>query len=254
LLALLECTRGIVSGSAVLRMVTNLDFKPGDLDIYVPDSQEETAINLCTERLGFQLTMSMDPLYDTNTSLGTVHWLAKGTFKLNVMVVKGENAALAIFQFHSTIVMNFLTANGLYCAYPTLTLSNLAIPNRPIMRREGGFSQRCRDCFEKYRGRGVTYQTDARDFPGHAFHTCFVDSECPMTLRSTRDGRGAYRELFPPSQLEVELQNEHRYLTVWMLGGPHCMHGEDFQEEFSASIKLREATVSNPIPGIQRPF
>ncbi|KAJ7024541.1 hypothetical protein C8F04DRAFT_918072, partial [Mycena alexandri] len=176
------------SGSAVLRMITNLDFNPGDLDIYVPDSQEETAIKLCVDRLGFKMSKSRDPLYENNIILGTIHWLKKGPYNLNIMVVKGENAAIAIFQFHSTIVMNFLSANGLYCAYPTLTLSNLAIPNRPIMRRELGAVQRCRDCFEKYRGRGVIYETDARAFPGHGNHICFVDAECPMTIRSTKDG------------------------------------------------------------------
>ncbi|KAJ7033021.1 hypothetical protein C8F04DRAFT_1184493 [Mycena alexandri] len=138
--------------------------------------------------------------------------------------------------------MNFLSANGLYCAYPTLTLSNLAIPNRPIMRRELGAVQGCRDCFEKYRGRGVIYETDARAFPGHGNHICFVDAECPMTIRSTKDGRGMYKELFPPSPLELELQGEYRYLTVWVLEGPACSN-EYFHAEFSASIKVEDTTI-----------
>ncbi|KAJ7654015.1 hypothetical protein DFH06DRAFT_905008, partial [Mycena polygramma] len=177
----------IISGSAALLMISDLAFAPGDLDIYIPESQEDTAIQLCLKDFGFRITQSKKSSYGNNTEIRTIHWLKKKKKKLNVMVVKGENAALAIFQFHSTIVMNFLSADGIYCAYPSLTLSNLAIANIPIMIRESGMSERCRDCFEKYRLRGVAFDHDARNFQGHASHVCCSDAECPSTVRTSRD-------------------------------------------------------------------
>ncbi|KAJ7752952.1 hypothetical protein B0H16DRAFT_1317139, partial [Mycena metata] len=115
---------GVVSGSTILLIITNLEFTPGDIDIYVPESQEDTAIALMLRDHGFKLSKSMRPIYDNNTAIKGVHWLKKGKKKMNIMVVKGENAVLAIFQFHSTFVMNFLSSTGIYCAYPSLTMSN----------------------------------------------------------------------------------------------------------------------------------
>ncbi|KAJ7099204.1 hypothetical protein C8R44DRAFT_947505, partial [Mycena epipterygia] len=163
--------------------------------LYIPQSQEDTAITLITNELGFSVSDSNKPPYENNTHIQTVHWLNKGEKKINIIVVKGENTILAIFEFHSTIVMNFLSAHGLYCAYPTLTLHKLTTPNLPIMIREIGLSGRCDACFEKYRRRGISYETDARIFPGHTTHTCYIDGECPSTVRTTSDSRGLYMEL-----------------------------------------------------------
>ncbi|KAJ7733477.1 hypothetical protein B0H16DRAFT_1253418, partial [Mycena metata] len=185
-------TRGIVSGSAVLLMITNLEFTPGDIDLYVPESQEDTSIALILRDHGFALTKSMKPLYDNNTAIKAVHWLEKGEKTMNIMVVKGENAVLAIFQFHSTIVMNFLSSTGIYCAYPSLTMANRALPNLPIMLREIAADGRCRECYDKYRARGITFENDPRNFDPQANHICYQDSHCPMTMRTTRDGRGRY--------------------------------------------------------------
>ncbi|KAJ7661397.1 hypothetical protein DFH06DRAFT_921721, partial [Mycena polygramma] len=222
MLALLRTTRGLVSGSAALLAISNLAFTPGDLDIYVPESQEDTAIQMSLKTLGFRVTQSKKPSYGNNTEIRTIHWLKNKKKRMNIMVVKGENALLALFQFHSTIVMNFLSADGLYCAYPSLTLSNLAIANIPIMIREGGISERCRDCFDKYRSRGIAFENDAQKFEGHSNHVCWVDAECPMTVRTSRDHRGLYIKLFSATQLETEIKGKHRAMVVWCLGGPIC--------------------------------
>ncbi|KAJ7720713.1 hypothetical protein B0H16DRAFT_1227641, partial [Mycena metata] len=213
---------GIVSGSTALLMITDLDFQPGDIDIYVPESQEDTAIALALKNHSFSLTKSMKPPYENNTAIKTVHWLKKDEKKMNIMVVKGENAVLAIFQFHSTVVMNFLSSTGVYCAYPSLTLSNRALPNLPIMLREIAAEGRCRDCYDKYRNRGITFEIDPRNFDPQLEHHCYRDSNCPMTFRTTRDTRGQYVELFPRSQLESEMEWQHKYMVIWSLGGPIC--------------------------------
>lgn len=246
LLGILECTRGLLSGSAALLMVSDLDFEPGDLDLYVPDSQEDTAISLCIKALGYSPIESRGALYDNNTHIRTVHWLTKKERKMNIMVVKGENAAVAIFKFHSTVVMNYLSSRGIYCAYPTLTLKSLATPNLAIMICDNMTAERCRACFDKYRGRGIRFEPDARNFPGHETHRCFADGECPGTVRTTQDDKGLFVELFPPTTSEEKFLEEHTYTTIWALGGPICS-GKQYHEGLSTSLRMETTTVRKAI-------
>ncbi|KAJ7705913.1 hypothetical protein B0H16DRAFT_1223987, partial [Mycena metata] len=152
---LLRITRGLISGSAALLMVTDMEFHPGDLDIYVPASQDKTALSLAQKRLGYELKSSSARTYENNAEIKRVHLLVKGHNKINIITTKGENAAIAVFRFHSTVVMNILTAWGLYCAYPSLTLKGKGVANLPVMLAEASYTLRTRECYEKYRNRGV---------------------------------------------------------------------------------------------------
>ncbi|KIN98976.1 hypothetical protein M404DRAFT_92790, partial [Pisolithus tinctorius Marx 270] len=40
---------------------------------------------------------------------------------IDIIVSKTTSALSPIFQFHSTAIMNFFSANSLFCAYPSLT-------------------------------------------------------------------------------------------------------------------------------------
>ncbi|KAJ7019104.1 hypothetical protein C8F04DRAFT_1276688 [Mycena alexandri] len=136
-MALLRMTRSIVSGSAALLMVSNLDFEPGDLDIYSPLSQEETVLSIASLRLGFDLKGTRIPrCYPSNAAISTVHRLEKGQKSMNIIIVDSEDPVAAIFHFHLTVVMNYLTAFGLYCAYPTLTLSDYGVANLSAVLRD----------------------------------------------------------------------------------------------------------------------
>ncbi|KAJ7764354.1 hypothetical protein B0H16DRAFT_1239364, partial [Mycena metata] len=156
---MLRTTRGVVSGSVALLMVSNLTFSPGDLDIYIPASQDQTALGMAQKRLGFDLRRSSARTYDNNLEIKRVHVLVKGTKKLNLITTKGENAISAIFQFHSTIVMNALTSGGLYCAYPSLTLRHKGVANLTSLLRDTSYSTRTRSCYDKYRSRGVEIES-----------------------------------------------------------------------------------------------
>ncbi|KAJ7715755.1 hypothetical protein B0H16DRAFT_1238993, partial [Mycena metata] len=153
---MLRTTRGVVSGSAALLMVSDLSFEPGDLDIYVPASQDQTALALADKRLGYDLKRSSARTYGNNMEIKRVHVLMKGRKKLNIITTKGENAVAAIYNFHSTVVMNVLTASGLYCAYPTLTLERRGVANLPALLRDAMAYRKTRECYEKYRQRGIS--------------------------------------------------------------------------------------------------
>ncbi|KAJ7018225.1 hypothetical protein C8F04DRAFT_1199167 [Mycena alexandri] len=214
-MALLRTTRSIVSGSAALLMVTDLEFVPGDLDIYTPLSQEEPAMAIVQRHMNFELVTSRMPR-------GLPRQLRNHEGSPPREGGEGEDPAIAIFHFHSTIVMNYLTGFGLYCAYPSLTLSDVGVVNLPAVLRELGIRRNAEECFDKYRARGITLVNDVKKLWRHSLHECRRDAECPHTIRSTLDARGLYVALFQPTDAEDEYIARNRYATIWMLGGPMC--------------------------------
>ncbi|KIO10314.1 hypothetical protein M404DRAFT_92271, partial [Pisolithus tinctorius Marx 270] len=54
---------------------------------------------------------------------------AKGNHHIDIIVSNTDVVVSPIFQFHSTVVMNFVSADHIFCAYPTLTLWGLSILN-----------------------------------------------------------------------------------------------------------------------------
>ncbi|KIO14866.1 hypothetical protein M404DRAFT_117251, partial [Pisolithus tinctorius Marx 270] len=48
---------------------------------------------------------------------------------INVIVSSTVAAMSPIFEFHSTAVMNFIAADHIFCAYPTLTLHKMSLVN-----------------------------------------------------------------------------------------------------------------------------
>lgn len=240
----LRTTRSIVGGSVALLMVSHLDFQPGDIDIYTPMSQSETVLALVDKRLGFSRRASASLSYDDLSFLKLVYYFEKGDKKMNVMIVRGEDPSIAIFQYHSTVVMNFLTAFGLYCGYPSLTLANLGVANLPALLRNPDARGRYLYCFQKYRGRGFLIEGDVTDLPLYGDHVCRVDAECPHTIRSTLDGKGLYVDLFsPPSVAETELRALNGSMVVWHLGGPMCGQSAAYFEGFVISLPSTVSTV-----------
>ncbi|KAJ6509632.1 hypothetical protein DFH09DRAFT_1334137 [Mycena vulgaris] len=242
ILALLRTTRGIVSGSAALLMVADVDFNPGDIDIYVPTSQIDTALALAEKRLGFKPVPFRVQGYAASQTVNRVFYLIKGSKHMNIMVVRGEDPTVAIFQFHSTAVMNYLTAYGLYCAYPSLTKSKLSVANVSTLIGESGRRDRIEACFDKYRRRGILVENDVTKFPGHEIHNCFVDAECPHTVRSTIDGKGDYVELFERTEAEAEWEKLNGRMAIWHMGGPMCDAKNIYFSNFATSLKSAPIT------------
>ncbi|KAJ7034426.1 hypothetical protein C8F04DRAFT_956459 [Mycena alexandri] len=156
LLQSLRPTRSLISGSVVVAALTGLPFIPNDIDIYAPESREDAMDYVIQEDLGFMLDDSQKTSYPEHLGFGKIKWYTKGKFKINVMVVLGENAALAVFKFHSTIVMNFVSFDGVYCAYPHLTKINASVANPGMLLRNSTF-KRTMQCIQTYRERGVTF-------------------------------------------------------------------------------------------------
>ncbi|KAK6972184.1 hypothetical protein R3P38DRAFT_2469102, partial [Favolaschia claudopus] len=186
---MLQCLRkgnGIISGSTPLPILLDLKFKPNDLDVYVLEEDEDRMLDLVKDSFLFTIVRQSDNPYRDVPGLLRTHWLKKGTQVINVMVVAGDNAASAIFQFHSTIVMNYISGWGVFCAYPELTLEGKSITNLSVLTNEEQ-RKRATYCFDKYGERGIDHRKKLSDHRAWSSHVCGVDPSCPTTFRALHD-------------------------------------------------------------------
>ncbi|KIK18417.1 hypothetical protein PISMIDRAFT_37793, partial [Pisolithus microcarpus 441] len=123
----------VISGSTALHLLLpehGTPWTPNNLDLYVP--LRTCAVLL--ERLrsqGFAIT-SQHPTNVAHYSYSHVHEVVvvcKGQRKIDVVISKTTTALSPIFQFHSTAVMNFVSADTIFCSYPRLTLQQLSMVN-----------------------------------------------------------------------------------------------------------------------------
>ncbi|KIO09176.1 hypothetical protein M404DRAFT_935145 [Pisolithus tinctorius Marx 270] len=89
-----------------------------------------------------------------------------------------SSALSPIFQFHSTAVMNFFTANSLFCAYPSLTLHHRALINTASLCN-CTFPPSHMQALLKYKSRGFQFISCEE-----ALHAPFI---CRSRVRSLND-------------------------------------------------------------------
>ncbi|KIO06108.1 hypothetical protein M404DRAFT_52324, partial [Pisolithus tinctorius Marx 270] len=123
----------VVSGSAALCMVlpaNACDWPQLDLDIYVPHHSYTQLYNLLYKhdyniiRNGKHNVENYSP-----STIFTITTFGNGQSLIDIIVSKTTSALSPIFQFYSTAVMNFFSADSLYCTYPSLTLRHCAMIN-----------------------------------------------------------------------------------------------------------------------------
>ncbi|KAJ7432327.1 hypothetical protein B0H11DRAFT_1677197, partial [Mycena galericulata] len=151
----------IISGSVAVASMVDLEFEPNDLDIYVPEDGEQFMSRALTEEQGFYLDTTSNIHYPQHIGIIKIHWYRKGRYVINLVVVHGNNALTAIFKFHSTVVMNFISFYGRFSAYGDLTEKNIGVIN-PAFLAEGVTRTRTMECVEKYRQRGFDIRLDVR--------------------------------------------------------------------------------------------
>ncbi|KAI6010316.1 hypothetical protein EDC04DRAFT_2540763, partial [Pisolithus marmoratus] len=116
----------VISGSTALHILLLEQGTPwtaDNLDIYMP----QCTITMLLNWLKFEgyYLISNNPhgrQHYTYSLVECVLVISNGECKIDV-VVSGTSTALSpIFQFHSTAVMNFISADTIFCCYPTLML------------------------------------------------------------------------------------------------------------------------------------
>ncbi|KAK7035712.1 hypothetical protein R3P38DRAFT_3183528 [Favolaschia claudopus] len=221
-LRLLRKTESIISGSTTIPVLINLSFSPNDLDLYALIRHEGTILLELRTKLGFTVFRRTNDDYAPGSGIVRIHWLRKGQHIINLLIVTGDNAAEAIFRFHSTIVMNFISGYGVLCAYPALTLRKKSIANHGVMADQLS-RDRGRGCFEKYEERGISTKDHLREHALWSHHVCGSDKSCPSTFRTLHDDGSLFVAFEAIGTPETPPLFYNGFSSVlWSLGGTQC--------------------------------
>ncbi|KAJ7642483.1 hypothetical protein DFH06DRAFT_1137493 [Mycena polygramma] len=246
LLKIMLKTSSIIVGSVPIAVLTNAHFEPSDLDLLVPASSEGTMKVLLSSNFGYHHTSSkiMEGIQDT---LRVEHTFKKETNTVRLRVTSGENAAVSLMLSHSTIAMNFISAWGIFCAYPQLTMKNRAMFNHFTEEeheyRRWSSHQRMMASFEKYVKRGIEFGVDASTWYDRSQHRCYATPLCPLSVRSLYD-RSTMFVRFPTHEsleggsLARTVRYDDRHTVIWSLGGCFCSEPVLYHRAFSQSKKI----------------
>ncbi|KAG1812784.1 uncharacterized protein BJ212DRAFT_1199556, partial [Suillus subaureus] len=157
---LLQSTGAVISGSSALNIV---QAKQGavninDLDVYTTLPKFEQLLNFFEESEGYKVTDHFchpPPGPYNNTGIAKLIRLQKRTQKVDIIVTNLTLAAAPIFQFHSTVIMNFISAECIFCAYPMWTL-NMAGLIHPRMYKQDATNLTTISGLAKYMKRGFS--------------------------------------------------------------------------------------------------
>ncbi|KII82798.1 hypothetical protein PLICRDRAFT_47483 [Plicaturopsis crispa FD-325 SS-3] len=191
-LRVLQSTNAIVSGSSALRVIVGrADWHPRDMDIYV-SSRHRAVMYAYLNRCGWRY-VSLRSLPDRAHIERVVGYMVAGVSKvltfacgshhLDVLVCETPNPVEAIFHFHSTIVMNFFSARGIFCAYPSLVDIRLSLVNHRVIDYDVYPHPSVLRSLQKYSSRGYRFAAEAP-----MVHACPETYSCYDRLRVTSDG------------------------------------------------------------------
>ncbi|KIO04731.1 hypothetical protein M404DRAFT_57431, partial [Pisolithus tinctorius Marx 270] len=134
LLGILRTCDAVMSGSCALHVLLPANetcWIPSDLDIYVSCRHMACLSVAHLVDTGYvvvcQRTVDAGPY-----GLSSIHLVvsfANDRQSIDVIVSSTVAAVSPIFEFHSTTMMNFISADHIFCAYPALTLHLMSLVN-----------------------------------------------------------------------------------------------------------------------------
>jgi hypothetical protein len=247
-LNLLQSTRAVISGSMALFFLFSCSFtgvnsstmkwSPADMDIYELNIGQEVSevVRYLISMEGFKevacrFVQGGDKYYPL---VRKVTQLRKKDLHVDVITTYASSAIAAIFGFHSTPVMNWISGDGFFSAYPLLTSSKQGLVN-PMTFALKNFipalpSSHTRAALAKYYNRGFDIRRNPNCWPAKK-HICSADVNCPHTVRSVINHGTMYVRFKKPAEEEgVQLIREidytapykSPYILFWSLGGLSC--------------------------------
>ncbi|KIO00970.1 hypothetical protein M404DRAFT_94553, partial [Pisolithus tinctorius Marx 270] len=101
-----------------------------NLDIYVP-KHLFAHLSILLQKEGYHILCERAQNENTYTpsSILTVITFDNNTRLINIIVSNSYTALSPIFQFLNTCIVNFISAYGIFCTYPNLTLHALSMAN-----------------------------------------------------------------------------------------------------------------------------
>ena len=221
LLEVLRTCDAVISSEAVLHFLLpeyGTTWAPARLDIFIPASYRHRVYTLLGMN-GYKMDSDRPTPPSTlqHSKIARLTEFSRGDEIIAVTVSTTAVAFAPIFELENTALMNLISYDRLYCAYPTLTFSSLAIINPGRLYTEG-FSIHNMETLLKYRRRQLEYVSchDKQD----------IYTACSTTTRSITDANGIWWDLEQAIEVKsspADIFQRFGVLDVhWTLGGPVC--------------------------------
>ncbi|KAH6888305.1 hypothetical protein BKA70DRAFT_1121506 [Coprinopsis sp. MPI-PUGE-AT-0042] len=168
-----------VSGSAALFVAVPCTFKIKDVDIYTPFSKSSNVITFLNRQGFHRLDNSTEvEEYSRSGAIAEVVMLENSSDqRINVCRSANESSVTPILLFHSTVVMNWISFDGVTCLYPALTMKHEGFVNLiPSATTEKGTA-----AIQKYTERGFKLHHYCTQIDHHSYVTCHTGK--PVTIR-----------------------------------------------------------------------
>ncbi|KAH7920569.1 hypothetical protein BV22DRAFT_1132961 [Leucogyrophana mollusca] len=230
---LLRSSHSVVSGSLILRMLFPFNdamWEPTDMDIYTPIENGGTFVSfLLAEKYRVAPPDLIHASYSLS-NISAVTSLIKGSRKVDVISSSTASAVIPVFQFHSTAMMSYMSANILFAAYPASTTAHGSIVNGSAFQ-ENQFTMALCQALVKYSKRGFSIIPNIRSWIAEddvGSCVCSQQIECPQAVRNSFDA-GCLRIAFDPNVNARTINNGvNKIMVTWCLGGDCCtgMRGE----------------------------
>lgn len=236
LFLILKLSHSAISGSSALRFMlpaTSHEWQCKDLDIYSPASRDDIVISFfMLEGYNISTQAKSDQPYQDGSF--TVTTMTKGHLSVDIIRMAHPSFFTVISRFHLSCLMNFISADGFFSAYPTLTDSEFSLVSRLAFVQDGAPKNSTVESYRKYHRRGfkLLHLPRSVDLPTSDDlalpHICGRSSWCPHTPRTTSDPYCLYVPFqeFPRS-INMEQQPARGFYddghgVVWVLGGNDC--------------------------------
>jgi hypothetical protein len=232
-ISLMDCTGTVLSGSCALSLIQAEQgaLMTRDMDVYTTLKFEKEVVDHFKDKEGYECMKEIERKTEYNSSaIFRIHKLQRGEKQADIIVTHWKCALAPIFQFHSTAVMNYVTARSIACLYPRWTTKNKSFIN-PRMYLDNLTHLRTLHGLMKYRRRGFKMSADAFHL---GEHICETDERnrkkigyCPHNMRSTVDNDVLIWNFGPNQTLgDTTITCGDMPIMVWCLGGHECMEGD----------------------------
>ena len=221
LLEVLRTCDAVISSEAVLHFLLpehGTTWSPSRLDIFIPASYRHRVYTLLGMN-GYKMASDRPtpPGSRQHSQIVRVTEFLRGDEMIAVTVSTTAAAFAPIFELENTALMNLISYDRLYCAYPTLTFSNLAMIN-PGQLYTQRFSVDNMKTLLKYRTRQFEYVS--------CHNNQEIYTPCFTTTRSITDANGIWWDLEQAIEVKsspADIFQRFGMLDVhWTLGGPVC--------------------------------
>lgn len=124
----LRISGAVISGSAALLAICRANFLPNDLDLYVSEFDDFNMLREFLSSCGYASVMERrtgpsSSQYSTKFISRVETFTNEKQTRVIQVIYSVRHAAIApILNFHSTLLMNYVSAENVVCLYPTLTL------------------------------------------------------------------------------------------------------------------------------------